>query len=76
VNPVCRQRPRTVEGACARPQSRGPSSVRLGFPIAEHSLKGPRGRPPHLLRDQVQAGALPAALAISLDVVAIALRCP
>jgi hypothetical protein len=31
VNPVCRQRPRTVEGAGARPPSRTPASVRLGF---------------------------------------------
>src|SRR5437660_7636012 len=35
VNLACRQRPRTVEGASARPPCRAPDSVRLGFPLRD-----------------------------------------
>jgi len=45
VNPVCRQRPRTVEGASALPPDRRPDSVRLGFLFPVRSLKGLSRRP-------------------------------
>ena len=35
VNLVCRRRPRTVEGAGARPPCRAADSVRLGFPLRD-----------------------------------------
>ena len=55
VNLVCRQRPRTVEVMAS-------SRIRCAWESSERSLKVRR-----LLREQDQAGALPAALSISRD---------